>query len=83
MKHGKPRQVVIGLFAENGQGTLSVQDDGLGISKILANHAGMGLNIMSYRANMIGGSLDVGTNAAGGTTVVCLFPVGALVRDKR
>jgi PAS domain S-box-containing protein len=77
MKHGKPRQVIIGLFAENGQGTLSVQDDGLGISKILANHAGMGLNIMSYRANMIGGSLDVGTNAAGGTTVVCLFPVGA------
>jgi nitrate/nitrite-specific signal transduction histidine kinase len=37
----------------------------------------MGLNIMSYRANMIGGSLDVGTNSKGGTTVVCLFPLGA------
>src|SRR5580704_12082609 len=77
MKHGKPRQVIIGLFAENGQGTLSVSDDGSGISGIPANHAGMGLNIMSYRANMIGGSLDVATNVAGGTTVGCLFPVGA------
>jgi len=77
MKHGKPRQVIIRLSAEEGQGTLSVQDDGMGISKIPANHEGMGLNIMSYRANMIGGSLDVGTNSTGGTTVVCLFPVGA------
>ena len=77
MKHGKPRQVIIGLYAENGQGTLSVRDDGSGISGIPANHAGMGLNIMSYRANMIGGSLDIATNVAGGTTVGCLFPVGA------
>jgi PAS domain S-box-containing protein len=77
MKHGRPRQVIIGLSAEDGQGSLSVQDDGSGISDMPPNHAGMGLNIMSYRANMIGGSLDVGTNTAGGTTVVCLFPLGA------
>ena len=77
MKHGRPQQVIIGLSAEEGQGTLSVQDDGLGISRIPTNHKGMGLNIMSYRANMIGGSLDVGANSKGGTTVVCLFPLGA------
>jgi PAS domain S-box-containing protein len=77
MKHGKPRQVIIGLSAKDGQGTLYVQDDGLGISEVPVDHVGMGLNIMSYRANMIGGSLDIGTNAVGGTTVVCLFPVGA------
>ena len=76
MKHGRPRQVIIGLSAEERQGTLSVQDDGLGISRIPTNHKGMGLNIMSYRANMIGGSLDVGANSKGGTTVVCLFPLG-------
>ncbi|MGD0544377.1 MAG: PAS domain S-box protein [Candidatus Acidiferrales bacterium] len=75
IKHGRPSHVVIGLSAENGEGTLSVQDDGAGISEIPGDHTGMGLNIMSYRANMIGGSLDVRKNFTGGTTVVCLFPL--------
>lgn len=75
IKHGHPTHVVIGLFTENSEGTLSVQDDGTGISKIHENHTGMGLNIMNYRANMVGGSLDVRRNFTGGTTVVCLFPL--------
>ena len=75
IKHGKPNHVVIGLSVENGEGTLSIQDDGEGISGIPVNHVGMGLNIMNYRANMIGGSLDVRRNFTGGTSVVCLFPL--------
>jgi PAS domain S-box-containing protein len=75
IKHGHPKHVVIALTAENGEGTLSVQDDGEGFSAVRANQAGMGLNIMNYRANMIGGSLDVRKNFTGGTTVVCLFPL--------
>src|SRR5277367_743184 len=75
IKHGRPRHVAISLTAESGEGTLSVQDDGEGISAISASHTGMGLNIMNYRANMIGGSLDVRKNFTGGTTVVCLFPL--------
>jgi PAS domain S-box-containing protein len=76
IKHGKPGHVVIGLSTEGGEGTLSVQDDGEGIAEIPTSRTGMGLNIMSYRANMIGGTLDVRRNAMGGTTVVCLFPAG-------
>ena len=75
IKHGHPSHIVIGLSAENGEGTLSVQDDGEGISEIPANHAGMGLNIMNYRANMVGGSLDIRKNFTGGTSVVCIFPL--------
>src|SRR3984885_937001 len=75
IKHGHPGHVVIGLFVENGEGTLSVQDDGAGISDIPSNQKGMGLNIMNYRANMIGGSLDIRKNFTGGTSVVCLFPL--------
>jgi PAS domain S-box-containing protein len=75
IKHGNPRRVVIGLFGENEEGTLSVQDDGQGLEEAPANHAGMGLNIMNYRANIIGGSLDVRKNFTGGTTVSCLFPL--------
>jgi PAS domain S-box-containing protein len=77
IKHGNPSHVVIGLFAENGEGSLSIQDDGEGISETPPNHTGMGLNIMNYRANMIGGSLDIRRNFTGGTSVVCLFPLRA------
>jgi signal transduction histidine kinase len=69
--------VVIALSAANGEGSLTVTDDGEGISAIPANNAGMGLNIMRYRANMIGGSLNLGRSAAGGTTLVCVFPLDA------
>lgn len=75
IKHGRPSHVVIGLFAEEAEGTLSVQDDGEGISDIPSSHTGMGLNIMNYRANMIGGSLDIRKNFTGGTSVVCVFPL--------
>jgi signal transduction histidine kinase len=75
IKHGHPSHIVIGLTAENGEGTLSVRDDGEGFLEIPANHTGMGLNIMNYRANMVGGSLDVRKNPTRGTSVVCLFPL--------
>jgi signal transduction histidine kinase len=36
---------------------------------------GMGLNIMNYRARMVGGSLEVRRNAEHGVTVFCFFPL--------
>jgi PAS domain S-box-containing protein len=75
IKHGKPGRVVIDLSTENELGTLSVQDDGRGFEPSSGNHAGMGLNIMNYRANMIGGSLAVRKNFTGGTTMSCQFPL--------
>jgi PAS domain S-box-containing protein len=83
IKHGNPSHVVIGLFAKNGEGTLSVQDDGEGISETSSNHAGMGLNIMNYRANMVGGSLDIRRNFTGGTSVVCLVPLRSVAQGRR
>ncbi|MFY9733399.1 MAG: PAS domain S-box protein [Candidatus Acidiferrales bacterium] len=77
IKHGRPKHVVIALSASNGEGSLTVTDDGQGISEIPGNNAGMGLNIMRYRANMIGGSLSLGRSVAGGTRLVCVFPLDA------
>ena len=37
----------------------------------------VGLNIMNYRANMVGGSLKVQPNASRGITVTCMFPIQA------
>ena len=74
VRHAHPSRIVVRLSAKNGKGTLSVQDDGGGITKT-PNQVGMGLNIMMYRASMIGGSLDIRKNYMGGTTVTCLFPL--------
>jgi signal transduction histidine kinase len=79
IKHGNPARVVIRLFEENEEGTLCIDDDGQGFEEVPAGHAGMGLNIMNYRANMIGGSLDVRRNLSGGTAVHCQFPLRHLI----
>jgi PAS domain S-box-containing protein len=74
IKHGRPRNITIGLASVNGRGTLTVQDDGLGFETASGSHSGLGLRIMRYRAKMIGGSLEVNSNPGMGTVVTCLFP---------
>ena len=75
IKHGRAKNVVISLSNKNGEGTLSVEDDGVGMPDAPPNPTGMGLRIMSYRANMIGGSFETTPNENGGVTVSCIFPI--------
>jgi PAS domain S-box-containing protein len=75
IKHGKAKDLLIVLSAGSGEGILSIRDNGLGLPEVLPNPTGMGLNIMSYRARMVGGSLEVRRNASGGVTVSCVFPL--------
>jgi PAS domain S-box-containing protein len=75
IKHGKARELLIVLTAGDSEGMLSIHDNGLGLPEVPATHTGMGLNIMSYRARMVGGSLEVRPNASGGVTVSCIFPL--------
>jgi PAS domain S-box-containing protein len=77
LRHGHPRSIVIRLTAMGSQGHVSVEDDGDG-ARPSATHHGMGLHIMSYRASMIGGSLDLRERAGGGTVVSCTFPMKGL-----
>jgi PAS domain S-box-containing protein len=75
IRHGKSRNIVIGLSGKNGAGVLTVQDDGDGFPKKQANQPGVGLSIMNYRADMVGGSLKVQPNEGRGITVTCMFPI--------
>ncbi len=75
IKHGQTRNVLIRLSAEDGWGTLLISDDGTGIPDDHSTNHGMGLHIMSYRAGMIGGRLDVCRNLTRGTCVNCMFPL--------
>jgi PAS domain S-box-containing protein len=75
IKHGHAGQIVIRLAADEVQGTLTIEDNGSGIGRIAPGNKGVGLHLMSYRARMVGGSLEVQGVATGGTIVTCLFPV--------
>jgi PAS domain S-box-containing protein len=75
IKHGRPGKILITLFIENGHGRLVIHDDGRGIPEVQENLPGMGLQVMNYRARMIGGSLNVYPARSGGTVVQCVFPL--------
>jgi signal transduction histidine kinase len=73
IKHGRADTVVIMLRQEGAMCVLTVQDNGLGIGNMANQGQGIGLNIMQYRASMIGASLDVRNAEFGGTALTCSF----------
>jgi PAS domain S-box-containing protein len=75
IRHGKSGKIVIALSRKNGAGMLTIQDDGEGFPTNPAGPPGVGLSIMNYRADMIGGSLKVQPNEERGITVTCVFPL--------
>jgi PAS domain S-box-containing protein len=84
IKHGDAKTVVIRLDDSGGAGALIIRDDGTGFASGPRNDAGMGLHIMRYRANMIGGTLHVAPGGHGDTTVTCRFPLpSAVMRSER
>jgi PAS domain S-box-containing protein len=83
MKHGKPTRIRIQLKTTRQQIVLGVRDNGAGIRRLAKHHRGMGLHIMHYRADAIGGSLLVRRLPRGGTEVVCTVRREALLPDNR
>jgi signal transduction histidine kinase len=79
-KHGHAKAVVIALESSEGIVSLRVSDDGIGFDPARSARKGMGLNIMSYRARMIGGTLEIQSNSPSGTVVVCTIERGSNAR---
>ena len=71
IKHGRASQIKIELVDALEIITLTVQNNGLVFSKTRSFKDGIGLRIMRYRAEMIGGSLTFHSDAKRGTMVVC------------
>lgn len=74
LKHSHAKHIGIILTQSNGSLALTVNDDGIGLPSQPRERRGMGLNIMAYRARMIGGALHVRPGAGGGTVVSLVFP---------
>jgi signal transduction histidine kinase len=76
-KHADATHVSISANHEVGEVRVQVTDNGIGISDDLAwtrSNLRMGLRLMEQRVALVGGSLEVKTDAGKGTTVTVVLP---------
>ena len=74
LKHGEPEHDRLTLGRENGTGTLTVEDDGIG-SPVASGHPGLGLahhELSGQHGRRLAGSTP---RRHGGTQVCCRFPL--------
>ena len=76
-KHGQAPRIDVRLAPTRGGLLLSVRDAGKGLSLEKQTSSRMGLNIMRYRAGMIGATLEIASQPGRGTTVKCRLPLAA------
>jgi signal transduction histidine kinase len=81
IRHGGAHNIQIHLREKGPAATLSVVDDGAGLSRSGEQSNGMGLSIMSYRSRLIGGDLKIAEPKAGGTVICCTFPLSTKKRE--
>jgi two-component system CheB/CheR fusion protein len=74
IKHGKAKKISIQLREEAEGISVRVSDDGVGFPENFSGGSGMGLRIMQSRIGMVGGTLRVEQNPAGGVSVFCHAP---------
>ena len=73
-KHAQSREIVIKLEGMGKQMVLSVSDDGVGFRNAPNKTHGLGFHIMKYRAQAIGGHLEIECPKKSGTRVTCYLP---------
>ncbi len=74
VEHGGARKVEIDLARNHENLVLTVRDNGKGFDTS-AISKGMGLRIMRYRAQCVGGSCEVRSNRTKGAVVTCRVPL--------
>lgn len=74
LKHGGAEVIEMELStAADGRTFLAVRDDGKGFSLEACLTKGMGMRIMRYRANSLGGELQIRSEPGKGTEIQCLL----------
>jgi signal transduction histidine kinase len=75
VEHGHATTVELICGLVGAQFVLNVADDGAGFRLAAADHGGVGIRIMQYRARRLGGTLTRSRRAAGGTLLTCTCPI--------
>jgi signal transduction histidine kinase len=81
VKHGHAKNIHIRLEAHKGGKRLRIIDDGIGRPPFSADGKGMGMHIMSYRADRIGAGFSIRRRDPTGAIVTCFLPLVPVVRE--
>jgi two-component system sensor kinase FixL len=73
-KHAQAREIIVKLEKSRRGMALRVVDDGVGCSNQAKVKQGLGFHIMNYRAQLLGGRLEIESPKRGGTRVSCYLP---------
>jgi signal transduction histidine kinase/CheY-like chemotaxis protein len=77
-RHGGAKHILVTLTSRGKEHRLSIKDDGCGFDpREIRVGGGAGLRLMSYRANMIGGTFSAESELQRGTQVSVLFTSAA------
>ena len=82
-KHAQAREIVVRLERSLGGMVLRVTDDGVGLSNGAEPRRGLGFHIMNYRAQLMGGRLEIDSPKGRGTRVSCHLPNKAVQSRKK
>ncbi|WP_350431661.1 nitrate/nitrite two-component system sensor histidine kinase NarQ [Shewanella sp. H8] len=75
IKHAKSAHIVVDCqLTDNSKITISICDDGIGVSHLAERDQHFGIGIMHERANKLNGVVSFNSNQNGGTTVTLSFP---------
>jgi PAS domain S-box-containing protein len=73
VKHSGAKNILISLDRNETHTCVSVQDDGKGFV-VRPRRKGLGLHMMRYRANSLGGELKIERRRSGGMDITCVIP---------
>jgi len=73
VKHSEAKNILISLDRNKTHTCVSVQDDGKGFVP-RKRGKGLGLHMMRYRANSLGGELKIERRRTGGMDITCIIP---------
>lgn len=77
LKHSGARTITLSLKLRENLLTLSVADDGHGMPDVVHAGNGMGVQLMKYRADVIGADFSIGRRKNHGTRITCLLRMAA------
>ena len=76
VRHGKAKNIRVGVACEGHLIKVTVVDDGIGLSAKTTSHPGVGLRIMQQRARVLGATLTAErATPEQGTVVTCICPI--------
>ncbi len=81
IKHGRASEVNIRLKKIKNRLLLEISDNGTGFPQ-KPNKKGMGINIMKYRASVIGGSLEINSEKGKGAVIRCWIKNPSMLKGK-